>query len=31
MTHIVYGVDNKYLPCLLVSLFTALKKGEWTG
>ena len=26
MTHIVYGIDNKYLPCLLVSLFTAMKK-----
>ena len=24
--HIVYGIDNKYLPCLLVSMFTALKE-----
>ncbi len=26
MTHIVYGIDDKYLPCLLVSMFTALNE-----
>ena len=26
MTHLVYGIDNKYLPCLLVSMFTALRE-----
>ena len=26
MTHIVYGIDDKYLPCLLVSMFSALDK-----
>ena len=25
MTHLVYGADEKYLPCLLASLYTALK------
>ena len=25
MTHIVYGIDNKYLPCLLVSVYSVLK------
>ncbi len=26
MTHIAYGIDDKYLPCLIVSMFTALKR-----
>ncbi len=26
MTHIVYGIDDKYLPCLIISMFTALKR-----
>lgn len=26
MTHLVYGIDDKYLPCLIVSVFTALKE-----
>ena len=25
MTHIVYGIDDKYLPCLLVSMYSLLK------
>ena len=25
MTHIVYGIDDKYLPCLLVSMYSTLK------
>ena len=25
MTHIVYGIDDKYLPCLLVSVYSVLK------
>ena len=25
MTHVVYGIDNKYLPPLLVSIYTVLK------
>ena len=25
MIHLVYGIDDKYLPCLLVSMYTALK------
>lgn len=24
MTHVVYGVDNKYVPCLLVSMYSVL-------
>lgn len=26
MTHLVYGIDDKYLPCLIVSVFTALRE-----
>lgn len=25
MTHIVYGIDDKYLPCLLVSMYSILR------
>ena len=25
MTHIVYGIDDKYFPCLLVSMYSLLK------
>ena len=25
MTHIVYGIDEKYLPCLLVSMYSVLR------
>ena len=28
MTHIVYGVDDKYLPCLLVSMYSTLKAAS---
>lgn len=28
MTHIVYGIDNKYLPCLLVSVYSVLKTAS---
>ncbi len=26
MVHIAYGIDDKYLPCLIVSMFTTLQK-----
>ncbi len=26
MIHIAYGIDDKYLPCLIVSMFTALRE-----
>ena len=28
MTHIVYGIDDKYLPCLLVSMYSLLKTAS---
>ena len=28
MTHIVYGIDDKYLPCLLVSMYSLLKMAS---